>query len=266
MLYNIINANGRQLVNRINRPESQLLGTVNRAISLAKVPGIPGVPNLRTLPAVPAVLPTGMGSSQSDVVGVYTSAYRQIIMGARPIVAQVAPVAMPFDHPLESGGVATDWRVILPTEVTLNVYLTPAEYRATYAAIEALFVGTELFIVQTLVATWKNMMLVAMPHDEDGSTSDLIAMQLRFRQVTLIKAQFQAMGPQQTAAPADQSTVKKGDVQPKGASLAFRGVTAIGGLPGAPGALGTAKDQALTSAKAAADSATTKVKQYAPTN
>lgn len=229
MNFDIINANGLQGVNRVANSLKSPLGSTRSLPSFARMPSLIGVATKLLAPVdptslmsgTPPIIPTKMSATQVDVVGVFDSSYKQIISSARPMGAQVSVVAQPFDHPVENGGVVGDWRVILPIELVLNCYLLPSEYRAAYAAIETVFYGTELLTVQTLTSTYSNMLLTGIPHEEDGKEFDLIPLQLRFKEVTLVKAQFQAMAAKQVpSTPSAQSTINRGE-QPAKQSLLF---------------------------------------------
>lgn len=66
-----------------------------------------------------------------DTVAVYTQDFSQVFRNARAIKAVVKEQAKVMEHPVESGAIITDHRIILPTEVELSLILTPATYRET---------------------------------------------------------------------------------------------------------------------------------------
>lgn len=156
-----------------------------------------------------------ISTQQSDVVGIYDSNFQQVIQSARPMRATVQIVARTMDHPVESGGVRSDWRVILPIEITIPVFISGSEYRATYQSIYAIFNDTQLLTVRTKTGSYGNMLLSGIPHEESAEDYDLIRMVLHFRQMIVIDTQFQALSPEQ-AGDTDQSTVSRGEQQPQG--------------------------------------------------
>lgn len=153
-------------------------------------------------------------STYADVVGIFDSSFNQLIVAARPMRAHIDPKAVVMRHPVESGGVKADWRVILPIEIEVTVFLTGDEYRDAYQAVRAIFLGDDLVSVQTKTDTYFNQMLAAMPHEEDPDQFDIIAMQLRFSETIIIDAQIQALAPAQ-ASPTDTSTANTGEKQPQ---------------------------------------------------
>lgn len=153
-----------------------------------------------------------------DVVGVFDSSFAQVFPQARPLKATVRPSAKLMDHPVESGGSITDHRVILPTEIELTLILSHAEFRDTYGQIEQRFLDTETLVVQTSMGSYPDMVIEAMPHDEVGGDVGMVAMNLKFREVILVTAQFQALPPAAVDQPAtgekgkrNASTVKRGE-------------------------------------------------------
>lgn len=128
--------------------------------------------------------------------------------------AQVSPNAKVMEHPVESGGVTTDWRVIQPTEISMTVFLFSDDYASVYQDVKNLFIGTALLSVLTKADMFPNMLLAAMPHEEEPDQFDIIAMQLTFREAILVTAQFQAL-PAASTTPSNQSTVSRGEQQPQ---------------------------------------------------
>lgn len=152
-----------------------------------------------------------------DVVGVYDENFSQLITTARPMRASIQPNAKVMEHPVESGGVVTDWRVILPIEITLTMFLAGEDYQSVYKTIESMFAGTTLVTIQTKSGVYPNMLLAGMPHEETPDEYDMLAVGLRFREALLVSAQFQAIGPAQAPA-TDESTISRGE-QPTGSVL-----------------------------------------------
>ncbi|MDR1367875.1 MAG: hypothetical protein LBJ76_04065 [Candidatus Accumulibacter sp.] len=162
-------------------------------------------------------------SAAVDVVGVYNSAMNQLFPLARPAKAVVTEAAKIAEHPVESGGTISDHRIILPTEIELTLYVT--DYRNTYQRIKAAFLSNELLIVQTRTGLYENMAITAIPHEETTGKHDVLDMTFRLKEVKLVRAQFQALPPQQVKKTNDASTVDRGEQKPK--SVAAKGSDAV---------------------------------------
>lgn len=163
-----------------------------------------------------------------DAVAVYDQTFRQIFVTARPLKASVNPPSKLMQHPIENGSVITDFRVLLPIEIELSMLLTGDEYASMYQQIYNTYLRGDLLIVTTKVGMFVNMIIAAMPSDETPEMFDVLPMAIRLQQVQIIRTQYQALPPADVAAPADTSTVKSGEQQPKQTgSILYNGVDAL---------------------------------------
>lgn len=128
----------------------------------------------------------GLGVGGGDRVAVLNSSFQQVFPNARPVNADVKEDSSLFDHPIETGQLITDYAIILPTEITLDLIVEQPYYRATYQLIKGLYVTKQLLIVQTNADNYPNMVIVSMPHRERPEFFDGLPITLRFRQVQLV--------------------------------------------------------------------------------
>lgn len=157
---------------------------------------------------------TNIPSAASDVVAVYTSSYQQVFSTARPIKASVQQDSKPMEHPVETGAVITDNRIILPIEIELSMVLPQGDYRPVYNQILQLFTVATLLNVQTRTAAYSNMLIQRMPHEETPEMFDAIPLTIRLKEVQLISTQSQALPAVSVKKPVNQSTVNTGAQQP----------------------------------------------------
>lgn len=144
-----------------------------------------------------------------DVVGIYDQDFRQLVEGARPVKAIVHEEARVMEHPLEDGATITDHRVMLPVEVELSLLLRSP--RDDYSQLRGIYRRAELVTVMTRSGAYANMLIQALPHDEDPALFGTIPLALRLREVKLVQAQFQALPPRQVASARDASTKRRGE-------------------------------------------------------
>lgn len=149
-------------------------------------------------------------NSGVDVVGVFDANFNQLFPNARAMKGRVKEGAKVMDHPVESGSTITDHRIIMPVEIDLDVMLSGADYRDTYARVREVFLGNDTVTVQTRTGSYANMLVAEMPHDEFADVADAIPMLIRLREVIFVTAQFQALPPAKVAKKSDASTVKRG--------------------------------------------------------
>src|ERR1700761_9421556 len=139
---------------------------------------------------------TNIPSASSDVVGVFDANFNQLFPLGRPIKARVHPFSRLMDHPVETGFITTDHRIVLPTEISLILVLTSAQYRSVYQQINQIFVSAPILSVQTKATTYQNMIIQEIPHEEDPSMFDSIEMEVKLRQAQIVSSQTQALPPQ----------------------------------------------------------------------
>ena len=159
-------------------------------------------------------------STSLDIVGVFDSDFTQVFMQARPVYASVRPEARLMDHPLETGQIITDYKVILPLEIEYRVVLPSPYTRDLYEEIWNLWQNSELLTVQTKARNYTNMVIASPPHEEKTDYFDALPMTIRFRQAQLVQAVT-------TYAPADPT-------QANTQSLGDQNSYTVSGVAGAP--------------------------------
>ena len=134
-----------------------------------------------------------------DVVGVYNSAFQQVFLKARPVSAAIRPIARIMDHPLETGSIISDYKVILPLEIQYNVILPSPYTRDLYEEIWDLWQSSELLTVQTKAKNYANMIIAEPPHEEKTDYFDALPMTIKFRQAQLVPSvtQYAPVDPTQ---------------------------------------------------------------------
>ncbi len=127
-------------------------------------------------------------TASQDVVGIFqqdTSA--QLFTNARPIKAKVTQTATVMSHPVEDGSTITDHKIINPIEIELSLIMSLEDYQSVYKSIQDVFEKSTLLTVQTRSGTYRNMIISAMPHDEDAEIYDAIALALKLTEVKFAK-------------------------------------------------------------------------------
>lgn len=149
-----------------------------------------------------------------DVVSVYTLDFTRVFPDAHIIKANIKEESKLMEHPLETGAVATDHRIILPVEIELSIILSVETYRETYKAIKQLYTNATLLTVQTKADVYESQLIQGLPHDEDASLFDTIAIALKLKEVLFVKPEYGLVPRNAT----QKSTVDKGTQQGKVAS------------------------------------------------
>ena len=153
-----------------------------------------------------SIIDTLLPSAAYDTVAVFTQEFEQIFRDARPIKAVVKEQAKVMEHPLETGAVITDHRVILPVEIELSMLLSPRNYQDTYKAIRSYYESSTLLVIQTKTGIYENQLISGMPHEETTEQYDAISLTLTLRQALFVLP----VGGITPAVPSDTTTVDRG--------------------------------------------------------
>lgn len=148
-----------------------------------------------------------INSLVQDVVGVFTSDFRQVFKDARPIKATIKEANKVMEHPLETGASTADHVITLLVNIELSLIFKPGVFKSAYDEVKQLSKNRTTLTVQTRTDVYKNMIIENMPHTEDAEMMDTISMALTLTEFQLVTAQY---GP---ALPANRNTQARGNVQ-----------------------------------------------------
>lgn len=149
-----------------------------------------------------------------DTVAVFTQDFTQVFQNARAIKAVVKEQSKVMEHPVESGAVITDHRIVLPVEVELSLILTPAVYRETYDQINQYYLEGTLLVVQTRSGVYLNQLINSMPHEEDTNLFNTITLVLGLKEVQTVVAKYTTT----PRNPKNTNTKQRGIQQPTAAT------------------------------------------------
>lgn len=142
---------------------------------------------------------------------------RAILTRAQVLKVTVSEGSKAMEHPLETGATIVDHRIVLPIQLDLSLMMTSADYRAVYQELRDLFLKATLVTVQTRVASYVNMLIEKIPHEESGDVADGIALALTLKEARFVTPAFSAIevAPDK---PASTNTAKRGQQTPAPAS------------------------------------------------
>ncbi len=152
------------------------------------------------------ILSTLLPSYAVDYVAVFDQDYNQVFRTAKAIKAVVKEHAKVMEHPVETGAIITDHRIILPVEIQLSLILTSEDYQDVYKVIRQFYLNGTLLVVQTKSGIYDNQLIQSMPHEEDPTQYDILTLALTLKQVQFVTAQF-VIAPKQ---PKNNTTIKRG--------------------------------------------------------
>lgn len=141
-----------------------------------------------------------------DYVAIFDQDYNQLFREARAIKAVVKEQSKVMEHPVESGAIITDHRIIMPVEIDLSLILASEDYQSVYKAIRQYYLNATLLIVQTRAGIYENQLISALPHEEDPTMFDALTLALSLKQVFFVTAQFGVV----PKSPSNTTTVNRG--------------------------------------------------------
>lgn len=163
-----------------------------------------------------------------DAVAVFDANFNQVFSDARPMRCDVYERSRMLEHPIETGQVITDYSVILPIEIEMQMLVESANYRDMYQQILNLYQTKQYLTVQTRANSYASMVIAEMPHVERPDIYDALPITLRFKQIFVVtsatnfapadatQADIQSLGEQTSypITPVSSTTTGVAPVQP----------------------------------------------------
>jgi hypothetical protein len=124
------------------------------------------------------------GTLNSDVVGVLDQeSFTQIFPEARPMKAFIRETSRVMEHPLESGAMIADHKIIDPRTIELLMVVTAADFAGAFQQIRTAWLEGTLLTVQTKAAVYQNMIIQNLPREEDPEKFDITTIALQMKEV-----------------------------------------------------------------------------------
>lgn len=144
-----------------------------------------------------------------DPVAVFDNDFNRLFSDAQAIKAVVKEQSKLMEHPVESGIIITDHRIVLPVEIDLSLVLSARDYQTTYKQIRQYYLNATLLVIQTRSGVYENQIIQAMPHEEDPEQFNVLMMALSLKQVQFVTAEYGVVPKR-----ANNSTTTKRGTQP----------------------------------------------------
>ncbi len=171
---------------------------------------------------MPNILQSIIPSFGGKTIFVTTQDGTEVFPSAQFLKAEVRPESRPMEHPVESGAIITDHRILLPTEIELSAVLSTEDYKDVYKQITTLYVNATLLTVQCRAGTFTNQLIQSIPHTEDAEQYDAILITIKLKQVLIattpstsmvspgVNANSASSAVQAPASPTNSNTVQAG--------------------------------------------------------
>jgi hypothetical protein len=155
------------------------------------------------------IINTLLPSASVDSVAIFDQNYNQLFKQAESIKVVVKENSKLMEHPIETGAIITDHRIIMPIEIDMSLILSSSDYTDVYKSIRQYYYNATLLIVQTRATIYKNQLIEAIPHEEDPNMYDALTIALSLKQVLSVAAKY-APAPKY---PSNTNTQNRGTQQ-----------------------------------------------------
>lgn len=123
-----------------------------------------------------------------DGVAIFDQNYNQLFSAAKAIKIVVKENSKLMEHPIETGAVITDHRILLPTEIEMSLILSSISYADVYKQIKQFYLNATLLIIQTRSGIYQNQLIEALPHEEDPNMFNALTIALSLKEVLYVSA------------------------------------------------------------------------------
>ena len=135
--------------------------------------------------------------------------FSQAFPDARPLNLRVNSQANIAKHILEDGSTISDHLVMDALSIEMNMIFIRG-FRNTYAQIKAAFEEGRLFTIQTKTHTYTNMVITALPYEENTDYWDVIQVNLKFEEARFVLPERGTLNANEVANASDASTINRG--------------------------------------------------------
>lgn len=148
-------------------------------------------------------------STQQRVVILDNDTFDELFDSVSPMRLSVQESKRATKFAVEDGTERSDHIVTALTEMQIDLYLYE-ETRNSFENLRQAFEEHMLVTVQTKVASYSNMLIVDIPHDETVDLGDAVNVSMRLQQWLAVQPEYGELPPRKVVNPAQSSTVERG--------------------------------------------------------
>ncbi len=151
------------------------------------------------------------------MIALFDKNHGQLFPDAQIVKMRVIENAKMMQHPVESGTVITDYKVVMPAQIILTIYLVRGAYRNTFAMIHRAYLKSTEMSLQDRAHYYSKLVISEMPHEESAEVFDGIILTLHLTEVLTVKPKSVTITKARKAK--HTPTKSRGSIQPKKSSL-----------------------------------------------
>ena len=119
------------------------------------------------------------------------------------------------EHPVESGTVITDHKVIEPKRCTVTIAMPAYFQQLVIEELTDYYAKSTPLSVHDVGGIYTNMIIVNKPHETVAKTADRLIFTVEMKQIIVVSSQYVKLDKSKVKFPKDASTANKGVKQPK---------------------------------------------------
>jgi len=119
-----------------------------------------------------------------------------------------------MSHPIEDDSSVSDFRVVQPSTIELNLMVGRENYQTAYGEIKQGFLKATKFQIQTKTNVYDNMIIGALPHEENAEQYNVIPIVVSFKEVKFAKSELIKISEDDARFAKHSDTKKAGRKQP----------------------------------------------------
>lgn len=118
-----------------------------------------------------------------------------------------------MEHPIESGAMIADHKVINPVEIKVRLTMPFYDFEPIIKELREYYLSGTLLTVQSKVQTYTNMVVCDIPHIEAPENVSRITFNIRLRQALIVTPQYIKLPVENVKNAANADTLKSGQKQ-----------------------------------------------------
>ena len=123
------------------------------------------------------------------------------------IDAEIRQESKLTEQPLETGAVTSDYKIKMPTQVSVRIALPAVDYQDILAELQQYKDDAQMIYIETKQGSYKNMQITEIPCTLNVDNIDRVTFTIRFKEVLLAEP----INNIATALFADQDTISTGN-------------------------------------------------------
>lgn len=148
-------------------------------------------------------------STQQRVVILENESLSELFDSVHPMRLSVTETKRATKFAVEDGTERSDHVVTELVEIQIDLSITD-NLRNSFENLRQTYLNDDLVTVQTKVASYPNMLIIDLPHDETAELGNAVNIAMRLQEWKAVKPEYGEVPPRKVEKKKQSSTVKRG--------------------------------------------------------